>query len=92
MRFSDSETWMMHSGVMNWGMMIFMMIFWTIVLGLVIYGIIMLVTRGNERNKSDNPNRSENRALDILNERFAKGDLSEDEYKSKRDLLMDKDK
>lgn len=80
--------WMSDSGMsmMNWGMMIFMMIFCIIVLGLLIYGIIFLIkgTGGTNRGQHDN------QAIDILKERFAQGELTEDEYRKKRNVLVEK--
>ncbi|WP_207670909.1 SHOCT domain-containing protein [Caloramator sp. E03] len=33
---------------------------------------------------------SHSKALDILNERFASGEISEEEYKSKKKIILDK--
>ena len=76
--------WGMHPtswmwGAWGFGMMVMMLVFW----GLVIAGIV-LATRWlagqGERSRSD-------RALDILRERYARGEIDKDEFEAKqRDL------
>lgn len=87
-REGEGHMWMWDSGlsIMNWGMMFFIIIFCVIVLGLLIYGIIFLIkgTSGKNRPQQDQ------QALDILKERFAQGELTEDEYRQKRNLLLEK--
>ena len=54
---------------------LFMLIFW----GLIIYGVVMLF-RHNNHSKKD-------RAIDILKERYAKGEITKDQFESmKKDL------
>ena len=74
---------------MVWGGGIFMMIGGLILLGLLIYGIVIL-TRHRETNQpmtnslvhQDNGN-----ALNILNERYARGEVNEEEYVRKKSEL-----
>ena len=74
---------------MVWGGGAFMMIVGLILLGLFIYGIVVL-TRGRHPNQSvtnsivhqDNGN-----ALNILNERYARGEVNEEEYARKKSEL-----
>lgn len=79
------ERWMMGGGGMGWFGMIFMIIFW----GLIIAGIVSLIrwliqTTGN-RDRSGA--RAGSRAMNILEERYAGGEITRDEFESmKRDL------
>ena len=43
--------------------------------------------RRNSRNSGYRDDREDNSALDILDRRFAEGDLSEEEYQKKKSLL-----
>jgi putative membrane protein len=86
-RYSD---WHMGPGMMgSWGMggfgMIFMMVFWV----LAIVGLIFIVKwliqaatgqKGNVDNKSSG-------AIEILKERFARGEIDKAEFEAKRELL-----
>lgn len=81
--------WNMGPGMMGgWGMgwlgMIFMVVFW----GLVIVGLVLLIrwliqaTRGEK--SSSHPG---SRALEILKERYARGEITQEEFdRMKRDL------
>ncbi|RJQ62950.1 MAG: SHOCT domain-containing protein [Desulfobacteraceae bacterium] len=84
----------MGPGMMDgWGMggvgMIFMMIFWV----LVIVGLVLLIkwlfdaTRGEKFRSGGSPSGS--RALDILKERYARGEIDKAEFESRRRDLMD---
>ncbi|MFC7063612.1 SHOCT domain-containing protein [Halobacillus seohaensis] len=55
------------------------MIIWIIILGFIIYGIFVLVTKLFEK-KEDPP-------VQILKERFAKGEIGEEEYEKKKNTL-----
>lgn len=74
---------MMHWG---FGMGFGMLIWWALVIiGLVlaVYGLIILVKGkpSKEINRNKEP-------LDILKERFAKGEINEEEYEQKKDFLL----
>jgi putative membrane protein len=75
-----------------WGGPILMMLFWVLVIG----GIIFLITRGIHRQGAyggppwtdrawSDPTHS---ALQILNERFARGDIQKEEFEEKKAALL----
>ena len=69
-------------GMMGYGMVGAMVLWWAILLGGVImagYGIVQLVR--NKKGINDN-------ALDQLKMRFAKGEISQEEYVEKKQLLQ----
>lgn len=53
---------------------------------LIIYAVVKLVQDGNGKN---NIRKQENDALIILNQRFAKGEISDEEYNKKKKMLRD---
>ncbi len=57
------------------------MIIWIIIIGFIIYGIILLISKPFE--KKEDP------SLQILKERFAKGEINEQEYKEKKGALKE---
>lgn len=72
---------------MNWGLgfgWIFMLLFW----GLVIWAIIYLaqnISRTNRR--SDHKDSHDDRSMNIIKERYARGEISKEEFdKMKKDL------
>lgn len=77
-------SWGMHPMSWMWGawglgMMVMMLVFWGFVIGGIVLAIRWLAGQG-ERSRSD-------RALDILRERYARGEINKDEFEAKqRDL------
>lgn len=71
---------MMDMGMMGIGM-IFSMILWVLLIGTVIYGVYSLTSRGIEK--------KEDSGIKILKERFARGEIDEEEYE-KRSLTLRK--
>lgn len=70
---------------MGWGagMMIAMTVFALLVFGAIVAGIVLLtraLSGGSERT-------GEPRAVEILEERFARGDIDREEYETRRHLL-----
>mgnify|MGYP001545770515 CR=1 FL=1 len=88
-RYSDWHMgrWMMGDWGMGWFGMIFMIIFW----GLIIVGLVLLIRwliqNTSSRTSSDVSTGS--KAMDILKERYAKGEINRDEFESmKKDLFQ----
>ena len=88
-RYSDWHMgrWMMGGWGMGWFGMIFMIVFW----GLIIVGLVSLIrwliqntSRKGQSGVSVGP-----KAIDILKERYAKGEISQDEFETmKKDILQ----
>ncbi len=82
-QWGDNRGWHMGSGMMGgWGMGfggIFMMIFWVLVLVGLVFLIKWLIQTTN-RVKSDAGN--SNRALEILKERYARGEIDIAEFET----------
>ena len=89
-QWGDNRGWHMGPGMMGgWGMGwfggIFMMIFWVLVLVGLVFLIKWLIQVTN-RGRSDNGNH--NRALDILKERYARGEIDTDEFEAKKKVIV----
>ena len=68
---------------MGFGMGGYMWLFWFIPLGLIIWAAVMVVDSRKELGKSEQAKSP----LDILQERYARGDINKQEYEEKsRDL------
>jgi putative membrane protein len=82
--------WHMGPGMMGgWGMGwfggFFSMVFWILILvGLVFLIKWLIQSTSRDRTIGD----SESRAIDILKERYARGEIDEDEFDSKRKYLL----
>ena len=81
-------SWLSHPGMtMGWGMGIFGMIFMIVFWGLIILGVVFLVKwlfgSGN-RGAND---QSTARALEILKERYARGEIDKDEFEARKQDL-----
>lgn len=80
-------------GIMR-GYMLFPSILFTIILIIaliyIVFRIINYAYSDQFRKKSVNSSKSENTssiAIEILNERYAKGEITEEEYKAKKDFI-----
>jgi putative membrane protein len=58
-----------------------------IIIGLVIYVILKLAGSGSQHRYQEK-RRDTDKAMEILNQKLASGEISEDEYKRKKDLLL----
>jgi putative membrane protein len=63
--------------MMGWG--IFNTIFWVLIVGVVIYAVLSLITEFFK--KKEDP------ALKLLRERFARGEISEEELEQRKIVL-----
>ena len=61
-----------------------MIIVWIVIIGLIVWGVIALIRHAGSRSES-NTNRS---PLDIARERYAKGEITKEEFERiKKDLM-----
>ena len=78
--------WGMHPmsgmwGAWGLGMMLMMLLFWAAVIVAIVVAIRWLVSQGKESRPADT-------ALDILRQRYARGDISKEEFDAKKRDLM----
>jgi len=72
---------------MGWGGMWFGGIFWLLILGLIVWAVITLVNNNNRRNSQNYLPPSEEDALEILKKRYARGEITREQFdQMKRDL------
>ncbi len=73
--------WGMHYmwGATGIGMMLMMVLFWGLVIVGLVFGIRWLVTQGREP-RTDS-------ALDILRQRYARGEINKEEFETKKQEL-----
>ncbi|MBW1774771.1 MAG: SHOCT domain-containing protein [Deltaproteobacteria bacterium] len=76
---------MMGGWGMGWFGSIFMFIFW----GLVIVGLVLLIRwLVHTTRKDTGPAQGGSRAVDILNERYARGEIEREEFEQKKQDLV----
>jgi putative membrane protein len=74
---------MMGPGMMGgFGFMWLMPIFWIVILGLIIWAIVAVVGRSAESGGQGSP--KSDSALEILKQRYARGEISKEEYEQKK--------
>ncbi|EGL84301.1 Protein of unknown function DUF2078, membrane [Caldalkalibacillus thermarum TA2.A1] len=74
--------------MMMWdGGMFLYMIFWVLIVGLIIYAVISLIMNAFGKRNDRPEGKGEDAALQILKERFARGEISEEEFEQKYKLL-----
>lgn len=62
-------------------MMFFVGIFWLVLIGLLVYGIMKWLT-----NRKQN---TSGKALQILNERYARGEITQEEYETMKRMIKE---
>lgn len=67
--------------MMGFGMML-TMFFWVVLIGFAIYGVVLIITKQIEKKQP-------NHALIILQERYANGEIDEEEYEQRNKILKD---
>jgi len=80
----------MHYGGWNWGMNLWMILWWLVIAGIIflaVYGVVALFTRG--RLGQPPGSTAEHEPLRILKERYARGEISTEEYQRMREELKD---
>ena len=74
---------MMGPGMTGYGFMwLLMPIFWIVIVGLIIWAIFALVGRSGESRGQGTPGTDS--ALEILKQRYARGEISKEEYEQKK--------
>ena len=79
---------MMHEwGMMNWGWggMIFQLLFWFVIIGLIIWGVKAIIGQGSSNRNSS---ASTNSALETLKNRYARGEIDREEFEQKKNDLL----
>jgi putative membrane protein len=82
-----ADTWGMHGDDVGAGWMALMMIVMVLFWGAVIVGIVWLV-RGTVPGRAT-PSATPESALQILERRFAEGEVSQEDYEARRRVLID---
>lgn len=76
-------------GMMNgfgWGGMWIGWLFWLVILGVVIWAVVTLVNRTSGENRS-NPPANRETPLEILKKRYARGEITKEEYREMKNNL-----
>jgi putative membrane protein len=85
-----ADTWM-HGG-WGWGWMSLMMVMMVLFWGAVIFGVVWLirgVVNQGGSHTSEPPPRNES-PIKILERRLAEGEMSEEDYRARREVLADR--
>ncbi len=83
----------MHGFGFGWGGMIFggllMVLFWVVIIVLVVFAVRALTRSGSGQTTppASSPGQTGDQALEILRERYARGEITKDEYTSMRQDL-----
>jgi putative membrane protein len=75
---------MWHWGFDAWWMSVMMLVFWAVIIGIVVWAVRTAATGRAETGPSHR------RALEILEERYARGEIDEDEFRHRRTILESK--
>jgi len=75
-------------GIGGFFMMFIMIVFWGLIIAGIVAGIVLAVRALSGTGVTPGGTGQKNRALEVLQERYAMGEIDKDEYESKkRDLL-----
>lgn len=66
------------------GMGLMMILFWTVLIAVIVWLVIALTGRGAQAGASREPS-----ALDILNQRYARGEIDRQDYEQKKKDLTE---
>jgi putative membrane protein len=77
---------MMPNSGWGWGMGFMSPILTLIIIGGIIFLIIYLLNNSKDKSSSSSVD-SHDRSLDILNERYARGEIDDEEYERRRRIL-----
>ena len=80
-----ADTWM-HGG-WGWGWMSLMMIMMVLFWGAVIVGVVWLVRSATSGTPAREQNVRKETPAEILDRRFAEGEIEEDDYRARREVL-----
>jgi putative membrane protein len=85
-------TWGMHDGGMGWWIFggIWMIVFWGLIIGLIVWGVSRVTgeRRGDEGSQRDvGTIRGEQSPMDIARSRYARGEISREEFTQIRNDL-----
>ena len=82
----------MHMMWGSWGigMMLMMFLFWAALIAALVFFIHWLVTADNRGHQAGAGHRAES-VLDILQKRYARGEISKEEFKDMRKALQERD-
>lgn len=71
---------------MGWGGMWFGWIFWLIIIAVIVWAVVTISRNVQRSGQTQDPSRTES-ALDILNKRYARGEISRAEFEQmKKDI------
>lgn len=80
-----ADTWM-HDGL-GWGWMILMMLMMVLFWGAVIAGIVWLIRGAGGGSLERERTMSKETPMEILDRRFAEGEIGEEDYRARREVL-----
>jgi len=62
--------------------------FGMMIISIIIIGIVVFLISRQSSNNDIKDIRARDNSLDVLNERFARGEINEDEYNNKKNILI----
>lgn len=73
------------------GGMILSMVLWVIIVGLIIYGIVLFTMKqAAKKGNSSAVKEREDSSMEVLRERFARGEIDEQEFEERKAFLQNK--